>query len=124
MTKSARSVFVFAIYLYLLGAVLIVAPNTLLRLFLLPETDEVWIRVVGMLVMILGFYYSQAARKNLSDFFRLTVIGRSAVLLFFIAFVLAGLAPPILILFGVIDFAGAMWTALSLRSEQMAQMIG
>jgi hypothetical protein len=120
MTKSARSVFVFAIYLYLLGAVLIVAPNTLLRLFLLPETDEVWIRVVGMLVMILGFYYSQAARKNLSDFLRLTVIGRSAVLLFFFAFVLAGLAPPILILFGVIDFAAAMWTALSLRSEQMA----
>jgi len=39
------------------------------------------------------------------------------LLLFFIAFVVAGLAPPVLILFGVIDLAGAAWTALALRGE-------
>ena len=117
MTKSARSVFVFAVYLYVLGIVLIVVPNTLLRLFSLPQTDEVWIRVVGVVVLILGFYYSQAARKGLEDFFRLTVFGRTALLLFFIGFVVAGFAPPVLILFGVIDFAGAIWTGHSLRLE-------
>jgi hypothetical protein len=110
-------VFVFAVYLYVLGAVLVVMPNTLLRVFTVPATSEVWIRVVGMLVLILGFYYSQTARKGLDDFFGLTVIGRTAVLLFFIAFVIAGFAPPVLILFGVIDFAAAMWTAFALRSQ-------
>ncbi len=117
MSKSATSVFVFAIYLYALGLVLVVVPNLLLGLFGIPKTDEVWIRVVGMLVLILGYYYSQAARMGLSDFFRLTVVGRTAVPLFFIAFVLAGFAPPVLILFGVIDFAAAMWTALALKGE-------
>lgn len=44
------------------------------------------------------------------------------VLLFFIAFVIAGLAPPILILFGVIDFAAAMWTLLAIRADGSAHI--
>lgn len=117
MSKSAVSVFVFAIYMFLLGLILIVIPNTLLRLFSVPETNEVWIRVVGMLVLILGFYYTHAARNDLRIFFSWTVVARTSVLLFFIAFVVAGLAPPVLIIFGVIDFAAAMWTLLALKSE-------
>ena len=56
-----------------------------------------------------------AARNELTSFFRLTVYGRCAALVFFIAFVVLGFAPPTLILFGVIDAAGAVWTALCLR---------
>ena len=117
MSKSATSVFVFSIYLYVLGFVLVVTPDTLLRIFDFPDSDGLWIRVVGMLVIILGFYYSHAARADLRPFFVWTVIGRSAVLLFFLAFVIAGLAPRALILFGAIDFAAAMWTLVSLRSD-------
>lgn len=62
MSQAARSLFVFGIYLFLLGAVLVVAPNLLLPLFQMPETSEVWIRVVGMLVFIVGYYY--VAAKN------------------------------------------------------------
>ena len=118
MSKSARSIFVFSLYLYVLGAILVLIPNVLLRLFLFPATNEVWIRVVGMLVFLLGFYYFQVARNELRKFFQWSVYARSAVLLFFIAFVIAGLAPPVLILFGIIDAAAAIWTQLSLRSEK------
>jgi hypothetical protein len=121
MSRSAMSVFVFSIYLYILGFVLVVTPDTLLRIFSFPEADGLWIRVVGMLVIILGFYYSHAARAELRPFFVWTVIGRTSVLLFFIAFVIAGLAPPALILFGAIDFAAAMWTLLAMRSDAVAQ---
>lgn len=117
MSKSATSVFVFGIYLFVLGLVLVVVPNLLLKMLGMAETDEVWIRVVGGLVLVLAYYYSQTARMGLTDFFRLTVVARTAVLLFFIALVLAGLGPPILVLFGVVDFVAAMWTALALRSE-------
>ena len=34
-----------------------------------------------------------------------------------VAFVLFGLAPPQLILFGVLDLLGALWTFLALRSR-------
>jgi hypothetical protein len=112
-------VFVFSIYLYLLGLVLVIIPDTLLRFFHFPEADGLWIRVVGMLVIILGFYYSHAARAEFRPFLAWTVIARTSVLLFFIAFVVAGFAPPVLILFGVIDFAGAMWTFFAMRSDSV-----
>lgn len=120
MSRGAMSVFVFSIYLYILGFVLVVFPGTLVAVFRFPEPDGLWIRVVGMLALILGFYYSHAARAEFRPFFTWTVIARSSVLLFFIAFVLAGLAPPALILFGLIDFAAAMWTFFAMRSETEA----
>ena len=119
MSRGAMSVFVFSIYLYLLGLVLVVTPDTLLRVFSFPEADDLWIRVVGMLVIILGFYYSHAARAELRPFFVWTIIGRTSGLLFFISFVIAGLAPPALILFGLIDFAAAIWTLLAMRSDSV-----
>jgi hypothetical protein len=120
MSKSARSVFVFSLYLFVLGIILVVIPNSLLDIFSMPKTNEVWIRVVGMLVLILGFYYFQASRSEIKIFLQWTVYVRIAVLLFFIAFVILGFAPPILILFGFIDAIAALWTQLSLRSEKQA----
>jgi hypothetical protein len=120
MSKGARSVFVFGLYLAVLGIVLLVAPNFLLELFFLPSTPEVWVRVVGMLVLFLAFYYTQAARKELTDFVRWTVYPRSTVILFFGAFVLLGFARPALILFGIVDLVGAIWTNLALRTPKIA----
>ena len=117
MSRSALSVFVFSIYLYVFGFMLIVIPDTLLRIFKFPDADGLWIRIVGMLMIILGFYYSHAARSKLRAFFVWTVIARTSVLLFFVAFVIAGFAPTTLILFGVIEFAAAMWTLLAMRSD-------
>lgn len=118
MSKSARSVFVFGLYLVVLGIVLLVVPNFLLGMFFLPSTTEVWIRVVGMLLLFFGFYYAQAARKEMVDFFQWTVYVRSTVILFFAVFVLLGFASPPLILFGVVDLLGAIWTGLALRSSK------
>jgi hypothetical protein len=122
MSKSALSVFVFGLYLALLGIVLLVVPNFLLGLFFLPPTTEVWIRISGMLLLFLGFYYTQAARKEMTDFFRWTIYVRATVILFFTAFVLLGLAEPSLILFGVVDLLGAIWTGAALRSENAVQV--
>jgi len=120
MTKSARSVFVFGIYVAVLGVVLIINPNVLLKTLSRTSTNEVWIRVVGLLLLYLGFYYTQAARKEMTDFFRWTVYARSTVIFFFAAFVLLGLANPPLIMFGVVDLLGAIWTNVAMRSERTA----
>jgi hypothetical protein len=120
MSNSARSILVFGLYLVGLSIVLIVVPNFLLGLFLLPSTVEVWVRVVGMLLLFLGFYYIQAARKDMIDFFRWTVYVRPTVIVFFAVFVLLGFANPPLILFGAVDLLGAIWTGLALRSPKTA----
>jgi hypothetical protein len=118
MSHSARSVFVFGLYLVGLSLILLVAPNVLLGMFSLASTSEVWVRVVGMLALILGFYYIQAARKEMTEFFWWTVYARSTVILFFIAFVLLGYANPPLILFGLVDLLGAIWTGWALRAAK------
>jgi uncharacterized membrane protein len=116
MSNSARSIFVFGLYVAVLGIMLIVVPNFLLKAISRTSTTEVWIRVVGLLLLYLGFYYTQAARKEMTDFFRWTVYTRSTVIVFFAAFVLLGFARPPLIMFGVVDLLGAIWTGLALRS--------
>lgn len=117
MTGAARSVLVFAVYLVGLGIWLLLAPNSMLQLFGMPDVEDVWIRVVGMLLLLLAFYYSSAAKAELTEFLQWTVYARGSVILFFAAFVLAGLAPATLLLFGVADLLAAGWTQLALKKD-------
>jgi hypothetical protein len=48
----------------------------ILHLFGLSAGDEVWVRVVGMLASIIGFYYLLAVRAGLDQFIPWTVPGR------------------------------------------------
>lgn len=121
MSKSAFSLRVFSIYMFALGSVLVAAPNLMLSFFGIPETHEVWIRVVGVLVLNLGYLVFMASRSELLAFFQWSVAARLAVPVFFVTFVALGYAPPILVLFGVIDAAAALWTAACLRADGLAQ---
>ena len=115
LSKAARSLLVFGIYLTALGLFLLVAPNTLITLFGLPAVNDVWIRVAGMLIVLLAYYDIQAARNEMTNFFRWSVVARASVIVFFAGFVLADLVKPILLLFGGVDLAAAIWTRLALR---------
>ena len=117
MSKSATSIFVFGIYLLIVGPVLVLAPNFLLSLFAIPETSEVWIRVLGVVAAVLGYYYVQAARNDQVAFFRATIPGRLAVLVCFTAFVVLKMTAPTFVIFGVVDALGALWTALALKKD-------
>ena len=54
MSRSALSLRVFGFYLLGTGALLVFAPNLLLGLVRLPPTHEIWIRVLGVVVFIVG----------------------------------------------------------------------
>jgi hypothetical protein len=118
MSRAATSIRVFGIYLLLLGAAIVAAPNLVLALVALPPTSEVWLRVVGLLAAILGFYYVQAARHDFVAFFRASVPARVFAFLTFVAFVFFGLVKPSLILFGVVDLLGAAWTFFAVSSSR------
>lgn len=120
MSRSARSVVVFGCYLVLLGVALLLVPNLLLTAFGFPPSPEVWIRVVGVLVLCLAFYYIQSARRELTEFLRWTVFARAFVFVSLTAFAALSLARPALVLFGTIDLVGSVWTALSLRQSPAA----
>ena len=117
MSKAAKSLFVFGIYLTITGLGFLLSPNLILSMVGFPTTVESWIYVVAVVVLVLGYYYIQAARSELTSFFRFTVHARSVVILFFTTFVMLNLVQPALIMFGVVDLLDAIWTALALRKS-------
>ena len=120
MSRAAKSLFVFGVYLCGLGVVLLLFPNTLLHVCGVPPTSEVWIRINGMFVICLAFYYVQAARHGLTLLIRWTVWARVAVIFYFGAFVLLVGAPKALLLFGLVDLLSATWTFIALQRDAAA----
>ena len=120
MTKAAISVTYFGYYLLVLGVIVIFAPNTLLDLFQMEPTNEVWIRVVGVLTLMIGLYYVRTAPTNNEVFLKTTVIARVLVMLWFTIFVLVGWVSFQLIFFGAVDLAGAAWTWLAMRKTMLS----
>lgn len=117
MTNAGKSVYYFGFYLMILGITLASFPNALLSTFQLPETSEIWIRVVGILVFNIGLYYVFMAPTNNALFYTLTIYTRASILVWFIVFVLIGWAPATLIAFGLADMAGAAWTFMAMRNK-------
>ena len=118
MSRAAKSIFVFGIYLIGMGAGLLTMPNQVLGTFGLPAANEVWVRVVGVLVLFLAYYYIQAARHEATDFFRATIPTRASLIVFFAAFVVLGFAPAALLMLAPPDLLGAIWTAVELRNAK------
>ena len=115
MSKAARSLFVYALYLIVVGFCFLMIPNTILGFFRFPWTPQIWIRVVGMLLLFLAVYYIQVARIDLREFMRTTVFTRVSITGFFTIFVVLGLAEPTLLLYAAVELLFALWTWYSLR---------
>lgn len=115
MSPAARSIFVWGVYMIVLGLIFMVIPNAILPLIDYPQTHQPWVRVAATLVTILGYYYIVAARHELVPFFRATILGRFLVLVFYSIFVILGHIPWELILLPIPDQFGALWTYLALR---------
>src|SRR5450432_3859826 len=103
MSNAAKSIFIYGIYLLGLSVTLLLIPNVALSIFGLPATSEVWVRVVGMEALFFSLFYFRAAQKEMTEFFRLSIVTRPLVLVMFVIFVAAGLAPISFVLLGVPD---------------------
>ena len=110
LRHAAISLTVFGAYLLVLSVTLMTVPNALLAVFGISPTQEPWIRIVGLLAGLIGFLYVRYAPHADRAFCKLTVQARASVVLFFLAFVLFTSAPWQLLLFGMLDLAGAGWT--------------
>lgn len=118
MRDARTSILVFGFYLLGLGVLLVFVPNLVLGSFGIPPTSEVWIRIDGMLLGMLGTLYLAAAREGVTAFFRWTVFARPIVLPFLTGLVVLGMATPTVALFGVIELLGAAWTGFALRAPR------
>jgi len=83
--------------------------------FQIQEANESWVRVVGVVVLVLSIYYTFMVREPSRAVYQATVVGRG-----FAAAALAVLAlttgPWQLAIFAAVDASGATWTYATSRS--------
>lgn len=115
MASPASTIKVFGAYVILIGLTLLLIPNTMLALMGAPEAKDAYVRVLGALAVVLGYYYWVCGVAGSASFIKATIPGRVAFFLMGLGLVAWADAPPTLILFGLVDVAGAAWTFLALR---------
>lgn len=112
---ATLSMLAFGVYAMLTGVGLIASPGTVLSPLGIATPSEIWIRVVGLLALVVGYYYWACGRAGAIAFYRATIAGRLAFCTGCVMLVLLAGAPLQLLLFGFVDVAGAAWTAWALR---------
>lgn len=114
MSAAARSMQVWAIYTTVVGLALLLVPNILLGVFQIEETTEVWVRVLGGVVLVLTVLYWYIVSEGSRRMFQATVYARG--LFAVVATVLAFTTGPWqLVLFAIVDAVGALWTHMANR---------
>ncbi len=118
MTHAALSVFAFGVYMVGQGAILLLAPDLILIPAGMPPAVDGWIRVVGLCLVVLSYYYMQAARAELREFFGWTVHMRIFQFVAFTGLVLAEYLQPIGLVFSLVEMAAGIWTLVALKSQR------
>jgi hypothetical protein len=118
MKQSKLSMLVFAIYLTIFCIIFMIFPNNFTSLFTTVPPDGLWIRVIGMTLGVLAFYFIMAIREENTSFYRWTFYGRLIVFPTFAVFVIPRIAPPMILLFGAWDTACGFWTGIALQREK------
>ena len=112
------SLVVQAIYVILTGLQLIFVPNLLLSMFGFADTSEIWIKVLGIVILPLSAVYYAISKQGNRDVVFSTIISRGFVGVGFILLALSGQAKLNLILFAGIDLATAVWTWVELQKRK------
>jgi hypothetical protein len=111
------SLVVQSIYVILTGLQLIFVPNMLLSMFGFEPTSEIWIKVLGIVVLPLSAVYYAISKQGNAESVRATIISRGFVGIGFILLAVSGQAKLNLILFAGIDIATAVWTWFELKKQ-------
>lgn len=115
--RKFTSLYVQTTYVSLTGISLVFIPNTILGLFDLGSTTEVWIRVLGVIVLTLAILYYGIIKAGNKDVIQSTIYGRLFAALGIILLALLGFSELTLILFAGVDIATAIWTWFELKKQ-------
>lgn len=113
--SPTRTMAVWTGYVLVLGASLLLIPNAILSIFQIDHTDEVWIRVVGMLLIGYGMYYWTAVRAEFTALYEMSVWARWSIVVALVVLAFT-VGPWQLVLFAAVDLIGGLWTFLALRA--------
>jgi hypothetical protein len=112
---GARSLQAFGWYLCGTGALLLLAPALVLAPLNLPVPQDVWIRILGVVALALGYTDVMTSKAGIVQMFWASVWRRAAAGVALLTLVMMSIAPTTVVLFALVDMGAAAWTALALR---------
>jgi len=111
------SLTVQGIYVLITGLQLIFIPATLLGMFGFDPPSEIWIKVLGILVLALAILYYSINTSGNKEVVLSTVWFRIFVSAGFLFLVVTGQTKSSLLLFAGVDVATALWTWFELKKK-------
>jgi len=120
MSRAALTILIFGIYLIFMGITFLFFPEIMFTILDYPTDPDIVSRVLGMVFLVLAYYYIRASfdEEGMKKFFMWTVHTRALVIIFLIIFVVLDLVSALIIVFGAIDLAAAIWTFWALRKDK------
>ena len=118
MQKTYKSLYWQMIYVIGAGLPSVFFPNTFLEICGFEPTSEIWIRVLGLLLLAFSFYYYAMVKNGTPEVIKATIYGRTFFSLGLIAFVIVGIAKLPLLGVAVSELALTAWTWSELRNEK------
>ena len=118
MKPTINSIKLFGIYSLLMGLALLIIPNLILPVFNLSLEGEQWIRMLGFVLVCSSYYYIRSAYKGNIDFAVYSIHTRIAAPFVVLILFLAGVVEPSLLLFGLVDGLGGLWTLVTYQRQK------
>lgn len=119
MNPACRTIYLFGFYPLLAGLSMIIAPALPLQLLGWPIEGLDWIRMLGVVTMIVGYYYLQLGRNDVLTFCKYSAQMRLLIPLVFTGMVFAFGMNPLYIALTAVDFLGGVWTWRALRKQNI-----
>ena len=116
-SPGARSLQAFGWYLCGTGALLLLTPALVLAPLNLPVPQDVWIRILGVVALALGYTDVMTSKAGIVQMFWASVWRRAAAGVALLTLVMMSIAPTPVVLFALVDMGAAAWTALALRRQ-------
>jgi hypothetical protein len=116
MTTPPRSILAFGVFLLIGASGLMIAPRLVLPVIGLADPGILWPRLLALPMIVIAFFYIQAAREGAIAFFRWTIPARSAGALFLVTLAAFRIGPPFLAILAAIDLAAVYWTRIELTA--------
>lgn len=117
---SSQTVTVFGVYLVGAALTLIFAPGVMFALLFAPPPTDPYYILLGIVVLVIGYYYIRLGRAGSHAFAQASVVGRLGFGACVGAAVVLGALPTGILIVAVADLLGALWTGRTLRREGFA----
>ncbi len=123
MSRAQFSMYLWSSYLVAASCLLLLAPTEFFRWAGLHDPGSgMWIRLSGMLLGIMGYFFFEAARSNNYEFMLWGAKARMLPIFFLTVFVSLNLESPLVLACGILDVLTGLWTLNALRLDSAERL--